>query len=79
MYPVYLLLLAVVCVGILLLPHKPNPKRQGIGFLVIGVVFLFEAVRFHMQSRHGVWLWAAGAALEFFVGVYVLNKSRKKQ
>ena len=77
MNTLYFSLFMVACV-VLFLPFKTNSRRQGLGLLLLGIVFLFQAVRFHAESRLHPWIWVMGAIIEIIGGLHLLNKSRKK-
>jgi len=55
---------------------KNRLRRQGVGFLVMGVVFFLEAARFSSRQPSGAWLFAAYATVATLVGLYYFNKSR---
>lgn len=74
----YILLLVVIGVVILFIPFKPNPRRQGVGFIIMGVVSFVRAWRFHTGFRHGAWFWVAYGMLATLYGLYVLIKNRNK-
>ena len=72
----YFLLFMVACL-VLFLPFKTNSRRQGIGLLLLGIVFFVQAVRFHEESRPHSWLWVVGAIIEIIGGLHLLKKGRK--